>query len=539
MNVLRQAGHVFKKDMMRFWPGLVGLAALGAYHRFVGLPPTYSLGVPFAGDVPVFSLALIALAAVVVQDDPASSQNAHWRTTPLRPGAVFLSKSAFLGLFLCLLPALAQVQWVASRAPVADPGGMLLDALLFQGGLLAAVGLGASITPNLGAFLTLAVAGWFGLEFYESTMLVRGGEAWPGAGEMLTRAWFVHGAGLLLGGGLFLHQYLTRHLIRTLALGVAGFGGVLGGLAVLEPDMASGPMIPDSRHVWDDAGSIDMSLTHLQRTTPATSGERTDVIVGMMAARGPAVHLVPTRSRTNLAGPDLDLQVTFGQEDRWQTPWYDPTSALPGLTPASPDRDGSGPSLVGVPLVEGAPAEVTEMGRLTHWETTVNLDAFDFTIAGRMPLEEGFVQMIPAGRLTILEVSRGDQTMEVDVRLDVAPRALQLIETEVAGNPAGLVLHNTKRGEYVTTVGSGGGRSYERPRSLTGGPQYRSYRWTLSFGVRGSASGRTLPSDWFDDVELVALGTRYLGSFERTIDLDVGRWPEPNGLVDFDRIERR
>lgn len=537
MKWLHQVAHVFRKDVTRFWPGLAGVAAVGLFQRFFEVSPASAIGIPFAGVLPIFTFATIVLAASVVQADTASSQNAHWRTTPLHPGAVFAAKSAFLLLFLCLPAALAQLQLVASRAPVSDPAGILLDAVLFQGGLLAVAALGAAITPNLGAFLTLALAGWVGIEFYESSMLVRGGERWPGAGEMLTRAWVLHLGGLVIGAGLLLHQYVTRNLLRTTALGLAGLAGVLGGLALAEPDIASGPMVPETRHAYDEP--IELRLSRLGRTTPATSGERLDWVVGTLTSSAQAVHLVPTRSTTRLVGPDFEETISFDDDNRWQAPWYDIGRAVPGMRRAGEDPDRTPQrNLVQIPLVRGTPEAVTDLRRVSHWETNVHLDAFELTVAARIPLEEGAVHSVPSGRLTVLSVGFGDGTLDVEVSIETSQRALQLTGSDVFGSPAGLVLHNPSRGEFLTTVGSGGGRSFERTRMLTSGPSFHSYRWTLSFGGRGT-EGDALADDWFDDVELVALGTRYLGSLEQTIKLDTGQWPEPNDFIDFDRAGGR
>lgn len=535
MTFLHQVKHVLHKDLARFWPGLVALAALGSYQRFFGLPPTYTLGVPFAGQLPIFTLAMVTLAAIVVQDDPAASQSAHWRTTPLSPGAVFGAKTTFLGLFLCLIPALAQVQWVASLAPVANPTGMLLDSLLFQGGLLAAVALGASITPNLGAFLTLAFVAWFGLEFFESSMMVWGGERWPGAGEMLTRAWTLHVAGLVLGGGLFMHQYLTRHVVRTSAVAIAGFALTGIGLTTLQPDFSSGPMSPEKRVPYADAESIGLEVAYLNRTTPSTSGRREDWVMGTLDAAGPGVGLRVTGSRTTLVGPDLAFDMAFDADAGWENSIFGPGGTLPGMKPAGPwSADDGQPNRLQVPLVRARPEVVTEMARATAWSTTVSIDAFDFNVQTRLPLIEGESRLVEAGRLTVVRISRGDRTLTVEVRLDAAPRALRFATTGVAGNPAGLTLHNTRYDDFLVAAGSGGGRSYQQPRALAGGARYQPYVWTLSFEEPQSVPEESgLPQDWFEDVELVVIGAEYLGSFERTVELDAGRWPEPNGFVDF------
>lgn len=541
MRFLKQVRHVFQKDLLRFWPGLLGVAALGGFHRLVGLPPTYSLGIPFAGDLPLFSLAVVALAAMVVQDDPAGSQDAHWRTTPLSPSAVFTAKSVFLGLFLCLIPALLQAQWVASLGPAADLTGMILDALLFQGGLLAAVALGASITPNLGAFLSLAVATWFGIQFFESSMMVRGGERWPGAGEMLTRAWVMHLSGLVIGGSLFLHQYLTRHVVRTAAFSVAAFGGVAAGLWTLQPDWASGPLQPEDRVAYEGVEAIDLHLTQLTRSTPATSGARQDWVVGTFAASGPGLYLRPTRSRTLFAGPSIDLTTEIEDDARWSSPAYDPGWSYPGMEPAGVgSRYERRPNSVFVPFVHAAPAAVNELHAATGLTTSVDFDAFRFTTESRLRLVKGETRLTSAGRLRVQEVARGDRTMNVEVLFDAAPRALSIRGGYTAGTPGGLVLHNTKYNQYLVSTGSGGGRSFQRPRALTGGARYVSHLFTFAFNAHAfEALDVQLQDDWFEDVELLVIGFEYAGSLARTVEIELNRWPDPGERIDLDPLSGR
>ncbi len=125
-------------------------------------------GFRFSLTVGTFPLIFAAFAAAVVQDDPVGSGAALWQTSPISGPAMLGAKALFLGIFLCAIPVAIHVQWVESLAGGGEIPGMVLDSLLFQGGLLIIVSLGASLTPNLGAFLVLATSAWVGLEMLYS-----------------------------------------------------------------------------------------------------------------------------------------------------------------------------------------------------------------------------------------------------------------------------------------------------------------------------------------------------------------------------------
>lgn len=162
MSFVGQVLHVFRQDVGRFWPALLGVGALMAVHWTMGLPVPSGYAPPFAGPIPVFPLIFMLFTVILIQDHRVAGDTDFWATRPLEALAILAGKAVFIGFFFCLVPVVVHVQWLLETAGGGDTRALLASSMLHQSGLLALVAAGAAATSGVGAFVALAVPVWLG-----------------------------------------------------------------------------------------------------------------------------------------------------------------------------------------------------------------------------------------------------------------------------------------------------------------------------------------------------------------------------------------
>ena len=98
MSFIGQAIHIFKNDLRRFWPALLGLGTLMVVHVSVGIPASGSFsGFRLPIQAGAFQVILAAFAVAVIQQDGVANDKAFWATRPLSSGATPDGQGHLLG----------------------------------------------------------------------------------------------------------------------------------------------------------------------------------------------------------------------------------------------------------------------------------------------------------------------------------------------------------------------------------------------------------------------------------------------------------
>ncbi len=222
--------HQLKKDVRHFWLPLAVYFALLAVQMLA--VPAVTSGLSEAPVWPSMliqfnQLIVIVLTALVILDEPLAGSRAFWLSRPLAPGKLMASKLLFLFLFV-ILPALA-AQLAALTSLGLEVGGwgeVVGEILLRQAAFVVVVVVVATLSPNLATFAVAGVAaivmvvfGGYGLVALILKIL--------GVPEYATdlmpytyysRVFLGLVLTVVLGGGIVVHQYLSRHTRRSLLL---------------------------------------------------------------------------------------------------------------------------------------------------------------------------------------------------------------------------------------------------------------------------------------------------------------------------------
>lgn len=535
MSFSGQVLHVFAKDVRRFWPALVGLGVLILYHRFYGVPALGRGMVRYTVAAQLFPMVLAGLAAAVVQDDPVNSMEPSlWQTSPLSGGAVMAAKGLFLGLFLCAIPVAVHVQWIVSLAGGGDVPGLIADSLLYQLGLLTIVALGAAVTPNLGSFLALAVAAWVGMEALEAVLLSTG-DPWRDQRAVTTHQYVERVGWLAFGAPLLLHQYRTRHTVRTVALGVAALTLVVAVVHTTEPDWVTDPWAPAERFPWPDGGAQDLRMVSLDQGSRANYGGQLEAEVSswIVPTRDPGALLVPALVENRLEGPYGEFRSTFDERDLRESPAGPRISPSPRIAniPAAGQLGRFSPAASGfrVLVARGGLEEMDRLSGTTHVESSVTFDAFHTVIVATVPLVPGMSVRTRNGQVRMGSVARSGRAVSLQVEIRAAARALDFSAGPYeVSTPRTLILRSSRYDEYLVSEGGGGSGPAAGPaQHLVGGPRLWESTRTLSFNAQiADAADERLPDDWFDDAELLVVSIEYAGSFTHTLARDIPDWPE-------------
>ncbi len=544
MSFVGQAFHVFRKDLRRFWPGLLGVAVLMGVHRTVGLDVPGMLSIPGTGVLPVqvFPILFALFTVVVIQDDAVHTGRSFLRGSPMRMGAILLGKAAFIGLFLWVLPIAAHVQWLNSLGGAAPTWGLALDSGIYHGGLLAIVALGASLTPNLTSFLGLAVATWVGGEFVQ--WLLPTESFWVERPYELSRAYLLRVGWALVGGSLLIHQYLTGRTIRSTAIAAAFLLTLLVTLPFSRIQLGPDPLTPEARVPFLGAEEIDFRLLSIRHDEQGGFGEP-------LKRRGTiaATYQVIGLDSADVYSDEVTATLT-GPSDTWTfSIGPDEFGGMRGRPGPVPPPEGARPlgrfadqfppvgriGVIQVGLAKGDSDSLKPLREARRVDTSVRFDVFGTRVSTAIPPEVGASGTVTGMTAEVLEVRRSRRSLAVTVRLYGAQRAMW---TENLTSFAGAVgLWNIERSEYLPFGQSIPDRSREDSAApshyFVDGSAFFDRTATIAFDLTRAdpRDGPPIPADWLDDTTLFWVEPVYLGSLTRTLGHEVDEWPSPGGEI--------
>lgn len=246
--------HQFKKDARRLRPYLILWlvpVAWGAVQFFssllmdlLGRPAGFHLS---GSMINLSVLVSFLIVPLLIQEDSLVDNSAFWLARPISRMQLWREKTAFLGLLILLMMGARCLELLSAGAPAEE---MLHQALLFflkTTAVITFLALVSAVTPDLKKFFLYAVLGpvfclmltglvagitqfglmlaalmlrllsvgsdvSVGMDFSGGFQMLNGNEAQ----DMITLPLVI-----LVGFGLFCHQYLTRNSRVTISLAMA------------------------------------------------------------------------------------------------------------------------------------------------------------------------------------------------------------------------------------------------------------------------------------------------------------------------------
>lgn len=541
MNLRRQIVHVFRKDVRRLWPYLLGILVLWVLHVSDGLPSSASLGLRRL-PVPLSLLPLLLGigALLVVHEDPPAGDRSFWPTRPLHPGAVLAAKAGFIVLFLCLLPVIAQAIWFRSlgaEGPLLMPS---LDSAVAVGSVLAMFAAGAALTTTVQGFLGVGLSFWLGVELLRVIATPDAPTYDYGVGT--TRAYLEDLAWLVVSAGALAHQYLTRRTGRTMVVGATAILVLLPATMRSQLDLSIRPEDQLERFSYPRADSVSFRLVQLDRRR-TRGAVRLGGEVGFRAEIHPepgvAARLDLRGVRTRVHGDGVDRRFRLDAMSATVPPsalgaWSRP----PGLRPfgRAALREPR-PNFVQPWIAAGSDEELDRLSTADQVEITLDLDVYHPTVLGFLPLEEGAELKTPEGMFEVESVRWTIEGVTVDVsqRTGVV-RALKA-RRPFSSDGRHFVLYNPTRREYLPSTGAGGGGT--GGVTLLGGARLEQRMPSREFGpARFLEPGEEFPDDWFDGAQVAIIGEDYAGSFTTTLTREVPEWPARGSSMPLERRPR-
>ena len=535
MSFVSQVLHVFRKDLRKFWPYLVGLVGLGWLELGLDLD---QVGRSAAGVViplpSLFPLGCAALAAWVVLEDKPAADDAFWFTKPLGSHVMLVAKSAFVLLFLVLVPIAAEVFWLQQFGPV-DQWSITLDGLVMHGGLMAIVFLLAAVSPSFKAFVTLGAAGWLSLSLLGALFPSQFGGVWD-LGPDLTRTYLIRLGWLTLGTCLVTYQYLSRRTVVVAAVAAVGLGCAQIARPQIEVDLSRGGTSLVSTDTPLPADSLDIGLGTLRHRAMLVrdyeEANAIPVIEGDLRFTLPAGWYATLReARVTLLGGSnpWDREVRPGGDPYFRL-WNNITDSLldgsrvlvrPGINAGAT-----------IPLVWG---DWSEQGRrvpdATHVRLTATLDLHRIQIVGRLPLVPGAKLQSRLGHIQIEAVDNAPDL--ITVRLSASEPQAFLMDFAGSGLFE-VILHNRVRREILQSQ-TGGTGGVVGSKGLVGGgrlvKQLHEARFYGEPGI-GSPLSAPLPPSWFEeDLELLIVTAATAGTLEKESVTRIDEWPTFGDIV--------
>lgn len=536
MSFVGQVLHVFRQDVGRFWPALLGVGALMAVHWTVGLPVPSGYAPPFAGPIPVFPLIFMLFTVILIQDHRVAGDTDFWATRPLEALAILAGKAVFIGFFFCLVPVVVHVQWLLETAGGGDTRALLASSMLHQSGLLALVAAGAAATSGVGAFVALAVPVWLGtgalvglleptFDFFPEQWMIK-----ARAEILIPWVW------LALGLLLLVHQFVTRRSWRTVLAGALGLAVLVPAAFRIPLDVVHDPLEPERRYAYPGADSIEIRLSSLSHDVQHRGDARSTAFLRarFSAERGPGVMLRVGRARSvfHVNGHAVE-HGHDGHLDFSPGVLFNPRMPIDGIPPAG--RRGKQPyrpNQASVFLARGSPEELEQLGGADRLDIDVTFDVYSRSVRAELPLEVGASTSLDAGTVEVDRVQREDGAVMVSLayRLAVAypshPVELQLRHPAYAA-----ILSRAYHGYVPFLSGGGGSRPRDRipVRHFVGGASLHQEIVETAVSLEDAAGGGPpLPADWLDEAVLLLTESVYEGSFQRSFTLALDSLPASN-----------
>lgn len=149
---MREALHIFRKDVRHLWPGILlvlAVTALEGWLNTAALNPLQSaVGL-------LWALSCMYLGASVIYEERLPGHEQYWLTRPYCWRRLLLAKMLFLVVFLALPQLVSQSIALAANgvSPLAHLTGLLCTSLFFGTGVGLAVAALAAVTGNLLQFM--------------------------------------------------------------------------------------------------------------------------------------------------------------------------------------------------------------------------------------------------------------------------------------------------------------------------------------------------------------------------------------------------
>jgi hypothetical protein len=500
---MKQALHIFRKDLRRGWPLLLLWAAILVFWiEPVWRDPLYaeqleSVDALRAG---IVVLAGMIGAALVIQHDALVGVREFWMTRPIGRGSLLAAKVAFVGGFIVLPPLAIQFALLTRYGlPPERWGVQAVQLALPWTSAIAIACLIASWTRGLPAFLAV------------STALLLGPNLGVGAANLLRGARISLGLspGLLPALGvlaivLLALQYATRRRLIGALAGAAVTGGLWLGLFRFDP----------------------YSYVHRVTTTtlPAvrvalTPGPGRDAFAaerpGATAGRAMDLWFVPSP-----ADDREDQTIEVGRvegEIEWDdgraTPFYAMGEWYLTHQPLQVSPTDWAAGLVHPPSawralgVQGDATFESLLGRSGSLRGKSTGAAWRRTVVERLPLEAGAAAGHKSSRIRVIDVDRAPG--ELSVRL----RSRELINLWRAYPRVQVTLANGDRGESFPLVLQGGGGRLSWGGLLVSPP----FLLMVKEGV-WSPSTADLDADWLAGAELVLTYYDFAGTADVLVE---------------------
>ncbi len=223
---IRQAIHIFKKDVRFLWPELILPYAMLAIQTNDAFRDPFER-VEIQHEVTtalILMLTVMVVTARLVQHDMLLGTRAFWMTRPIHRLSLLLSKLLSLACFLTAA-FLAAAGVLLTFGLSSEEFSTAVPNILFPYASLLTVSLLlAAVTPNLPVYLMAWAVLLISLQLTQNLDNLVAGS--PKVGDLTQYAvWY--GAILLLGASLVVYQYWTRRTQRTRAGVVIAFFIVL------------------------------------------------------------------------------------------------------------------------------------------------------------------------------------------------------------------------------------------------------------------------------------------------------------------------
>lgn len=309
---MRQAWHIFRKDVAHLWPHVtIVLLLVAAFIMFNTDEQQVILSRELLGVL--VPAAYAWLIVTVVHQEALPGHRQFWLTRPYRLGSLVAAKILFILLFVCG-SMLAKDVLIAARLGhpgIADIPGLLLRQLAWTSWVVLPALAAGVVTRNLQE--TGLVGGALALFYGLAGMLVRK-SFWPGT------EWVRDYLGMLvlftLGSGIVLWQYFRRETGKARVAVAFCAAAIIIGLPLLPWGFGFGVQML-ARWPGVDLQSAGITADMTPRARAAAAGER---------GRDPVMIALPVKISgfprgTTLVPDGVRAVLSSGERELWRSGW--------------------------------------------------------------------------------------------------------------------------------------------------------------------------------------------------------------------------
>jgi hypothetical protein len=531
MSRMRQALHIFRKDLRRYWPFVALLAVVLTFDAFTDIGGS-GMGSRAGRLIGAFRsqavlLLTVLMSVIVVHEDDVSSRGSFWSSRPIAPMGLLGAKALFVGVFLLGMPLAFQTLDILRNGSAVGLPYHLAESALYQGTALIAGVLVAVVTRDLKSALFLGVVVGFGVTV--GSDLMRTGVASYSLGmaasrQLMGAAWVV-----AAGGSLIVLQFVTRNT-RIVFVGLAG-AAVISVLVV-------------ARSPVDFWSNERLSMVAAEDLVPALEIQNVLFSPANRTSRGPGVEgidavvtTVPNGLSFSPLGRSIRVFVDGEEQGQGGTmgavgrPYSPAQRFVPPLEGYSWFGRGNEWAQFDVRVLSSAPGGLeAALASAGEVEISAGFAAYRPEVLGRLALAEGAMLRSDDKKVVVDSVGGMDGDLGIRVtttwvRSTAADAAGRFRESQIR-----LVLVNDERKEYLLPS-EGGGQLNPRGLILKG-PTVRSARSTMKFKL-GTIPGTDveLTRDWLDGAKILVYRSDYLGELTASVTADMSAWSLPQRRV--------